>query len=227
MNERKRLEDAEAAAAPTPIWDRATRAWHWVVAAMIPAMWYTAEEHMFAFHRTLGICLAGLLVFRLTWGVVGSRTARFTSFLPTPGRTLAYAKSMFSHTYVRTIGHNPLGGLSVIAMILALLVQVGTGLFAVDTDGINSGPLSHLVDFKTGRDIADIHETSFNILLALIVLHLAAITFYFVAKHINLISPMITGKVRAPGEGNTKPGPFAFLFAAALAAGTTYYLFTT
>lgn len=181
---------------------------------------------MFELHRTLGICLAGLLVFRLAWGIVGSRTARFTSIVPTPRGTVAYARSMFSQTYVRTIGHNPLGGLSVIAMILALLTQVGTGLFAVDTDGMNSGPLSHLVDFKTGRDIADIHETSFNILLALIALHLAAIAFYFIAKRINLVGPMLSGKVRAHGEDNTKPGPFALVFAVALAAGATYYLFT-
>ena len=208
-----------------PIWDRATRAWHWTVVALIPAMWYTAEEHMFGLHRSLGIALFALIVFRIVWGLVGSRTSRFASFVPLPGRTVKYVRSMFSSNYARTIGHNPLGGLSVIALLLALLVQTGTGLFAVDTDGINSGPLSHLVDFKMGRDIADVHEASFNILLALIALHLAAIAFYLVAKRINLITPMMTGKVRATGTPNTKPGVLAFLFGAGIAAATAVYLF--
>ena len=77
-------------------------------------------------------------------------------------------------------GHNPMGTLSVIAILAALFVQVGTGLFAVDVDGLESGPLATLVSFEAGRQAAEIHEVSFNILLGLIGLHVAAIVTYLI-----------------------------------------------
>jgi len=91
------------------------------------------------------------------------------------------------------LGHNPLGALSVIAILLALAAQVGLGLFATDTDGLESGPLSRYVSYEFSRAAGELHEDAFNILLLLIILHVAAIAFYLVVKRINLIGPMVTG----------------------------------
>ena len=87
------------------------------------------------------------------------------------------------------IGHNPLGGLSVAAMILALCTQVGLGLFAEDNDGLLAGPLSGWVDARTAERITDLHEIMFWVLVALIVLHVAAILFYAIARRRNLVTP--------------------------------------
>ena len=89
---------------------------------------------------------------------------------------------------------NPVGSLSVIAMLLALVTQVSTGLFSVDVDGMESGPLASKVSFETGRFFAEIHETSFNVLLALIALHVAAIAAYYLVFRDNLVRPMLTGR---------------------------------
>ena len=93
-----------------------------------------------------------------------------------------------------SFGHNPIGTLSVIAMLAALCVQLGTGLFAVDVDGLESGPLSTLVSFEAGRQAAEIHEISFNILVALIGLHVAAVAVYLIFFKDNLVRPMVTGR---------------------------------
>jgi cytochrome b len=86
-----------------------------------------------------------------------------------------------------------MGGWSVAALLLLLTVQVGLGLFAIDVDGVEGGPLSYLVSFETARRISGLHETVFNILLGLTGLHIAAITFYLVYKRENLVAAMLSG----------------------------------
>ena len=124
----------------------------------------------------------------MLWGFVGSSTARWAGFIRGP-RTIA--------TYLRGgwygIGHNPLGALSVVALFLAVAVQVGLGLIAEDEDGIYTGPLSGLVSIDISDKARDIHELWFNVILGLIVLHLAAIIFYRLNGKA-LVTPMITGK---------------------------------
>ena len=99
--------------------------------------------------------------------------------------------------YRAAFGHNPLGALSVVAILLALITQVTLGLFASDTDGLESGPLSRYVDYEFAKDAGDLHEDFFNVLLVLIGLHIAAIVFYLVVKRTNLIGPMLTGSAGA------------------------------
>ena len=175
------------------LWDLPVRLIHWALVLLIATQWWTAENNMMGLHRQSGMVLVGFLVFRLYWGLAGTPTARFTHFLKGPGRIIGYLKTL-RRPYRPTFGHNPIGGLSVVAMLGALSVQVGTGLFAVDVDGIESGPLSHHVSFDQGRQLAEIHETSFDVLVALIALHVAAIAFYVIALRVNLISAMITGR---------------------------------
>ena len=180
------------------VWDPAVRLTHWSFALLVPAMWLTAENGIMDWHRRLGLLLLGLIVFRIYWGFAGPVTARFSQFVKGPGAIAAYLGKL-KRPYTPSAGHNPLGALSVIALLAALLAQVCGGLFAVDIDGIESGYLSHLVSFETGRAAAELHEAGFNLLVGLIALHLGAIAFYFFAMKTNLIGPMLTGK-REVGE---------------------------
>jgi cytochrome b len=170
------------------IWDAPTRLVHWLLVALVAFSWWTAENGRMDWHRYSGYAVLGVLVFRIYWGIVGSDTARFANFVKGPRAVAQYFRDKSS-----IVGHNPLGALSVIALLVLLVTQVGLGLFAVDVDGLESGPLSHLVSFDEGREYAKSHELVFNILLALIALHIAAVLFYLIAKRDNLIAPMITG----------------------------------
>jgi cytochrome b len=152
------------------------------------------------YHRYSGYTLLGVLVFRLYWGFFGSRTARFAQFVKGPRAVLEYLRAGASASGHNAAGHNPLGALSVIALIVLLSAQVALGLFAVDVDGLESGPLSYLVSFDVGRTCAKIHETLFNVLMAVVVLHIVAIFFYLLFKRDNLIRPMITGNKSLPAQ---------------------------
>jgi len=146
-------------------------------------------------HQRFGLCALGLIVFRLYWGVVGSYTARFTSFVKGPKSVVVYLRSIFSGgPYMPSFGHNPIGALSVLALLGSVCVQVTTGLFAVDVDGLESGPLSRFVEFDTGRLFAEIHELTFDVMLWLIGLHVLAVIGYVVLLKANILVPMITGR---------------------------------
>ena len=183
------------------LWDLPTRLVHWALVVLIPFSWWSAEAHHMDWHRTSGYFIIGLLVFRLIWGVAGSSTARFGGFVRGPRTAFAYARGQGE----RGLGHNPLGGWSVVAMLLLLVMQVGLGLFAVDTDGLESGPLSHWVSFDAGRSVAELHEINFKLLQAMILLHIAAILFYQLVRRENLIAPMIGGAKRLDAAPDSPP----------------------
>lgn len=202
--------------ASVQVWDLPTRLFHWLLVLLFAASWWSAENREMEWHYRSGITLLILLTFRLVWGFIGGSTARFSGFLRHPGVAVEYVRGVVP----KDAGHNPLGGYSVLAMLLALMVQVGTGLFATDIDGLESGPLSYLVDFDQGRLAAEIHETSFNILLALIALHVVTILFYLVVRRRNLVTPMVTGRDKALSatvRGLTPAGPVRLLIALAIA----------
>lgn len=185
------MTDAPPAAAK--LWDLPTRITHWALVVLILVSWLTGGENM-QVHRWSGYGVIGLLVFRLYWGFFGSESARFTHFVKGPGATVGYLKTMGQRTAGDLVGHSPVGAVSVVLLLLVMLLQVSLGLFASDIDGIESGPLSHLVDFDTSRLASDWHELTFRVLQALVVLHIAAIAFYAIWKRQNLITAMITGK---------------------------------
>jgi cytochrome b len=177
------------------VWDAPTRLFHWVLVLLIGAMWWTGENRMLDWHRLAGYAVVALLLFRLAWGVVGSTTARFASFVQPPRAVARYVRQdLFKRGSAAHAGHNPLGGWSAVAMLLLLLTQALLGFLAVDIDGLESGPFSYLVDFDTGRQAAELHELLFNVLLAVMALHVAAVIFYLVWRRDNLISPMISGR---------------------------------
>lgn len=183
-------------AQPQKVWDGATRLFHWSLAGLFLFSWWTAEEHLMNWHRISGFTILGLLVFRIYWGFAGPNTARFAHFIKGPVTTLRYAAGLFGPQHKETAGHNPVGALSVIAMLLALVAQVTLGLFAMDTDGIESGPLARFISYDQAELAGELHETMFDVLLVLVGLHIAAIAFYLIVKRANLIGPMITGRRR-------------------------------
>jgi len=201
------------------VWDWPTRLFHWLIVLIVPAQWWTARQEMMDFHIITGQVALGLIIFRVIWGLVGSETARFARFLKGPRKILDY----LSGGARRLVGHNPLGGWSVAAMLLLLAVQVGLGLFATDEDGIYSGPLSHLVTFESATRLAENHETVFKILLGFIGLHLLAVGWYAFVRRDVLVAPMITGMRQAEAGvgGIAPPSPRRVALVAAIAAGLT------
>lgn len=202
------------------VWDPALRLVHWALAVLIPFSWWAQKADHMAWHRLSGYTVAALLVFRLWWGFAGPETARFKGLVGGPRRIAAY----LSGKAPPKLGHNPLGGWSVAAMFAALATQVGLGLFSIDEDAIESGPLANLVSFDQARWAAHAHEVVFNILLGLIALHLAAIAVY-AARGSNLVGPMLTGRAKAPdGVADVRPLSLLALLVGLALAGGVYAL---
>ena len=189
------------------VWDLPTRLTHWLFVCCIAVSWWTAEQRLMDWHHYSGYTMLGLLVFRIYWGLAGSSTARFARFLGSPRAVLDYLR-LPREQRMHVVGHTPLGSWSVVAMLLAMIVQVTLGLFATDIDGLESGPLSHLVSFDTGRTLAEAHETSFDVLLVLIAMHVIAILFYLLYERNNLVTAMLSGRKRIEGEPpGMRPAP--------------------
>lgn len=214
---------AEEGRARVRVWDAPTRLVHWAMALLIPWSWWTASHDQLGRHRVSGYILLGLLVFRLIWGVIGSAPSRFVGFVRGPGAVLRYLRGEGGPA---PIGHNPLGGWSIVAMLTLIAAQIVLGLFAVDEDGLESGPLSYLVSFDTARAMALVHHKLFWAIVALVVLHLAAILFYLVRGR-NLTAAMVTGRTDA-GEGGIEAPAIApwwrAVVAALAAAGIAWFV---
>ena len=198
------------------MWDLPIRLFHWSIVCLIGLSWWSAEESMDRVHFWSGYTLLFLLLFRILWGFAGSSTARFAGFVRGPAAVAAYLR----HGRHDQPGHTPIGALSVVAMLLALLVQIGTGLIQLDDDDFVEGPLAGLVGYDTAVIAHDVHEVSFNVLLALIALHLLAIAYHHLVRGRSLIPPMVTGRARLPaGVSPMRPsrrGRFLVCAAAAL-----------
>lgn len=189
-------ETASSSTTKLRIWDGPTRAMHWLLVVLIAACWWTGIHDQLEYHLYAGYAILWIVLLRLYWGFVGSSTARFAHFVRGPGPMLDYARTLHRRDSAHSYGHNPLGAISVLVMLGVVLAVVVLGLFAVDVDGLYSGPLSSYVSFKTGRHLAHLHYRWFEYLLAVIALHLAAVTFYYVYKRQNLVFPMISGSRR-------------------------------
>jgi cytochrome b len=186
------------------VWDLPTRLFHWTLVVVVALAWWSAETDQQDLHLYLGYGALSLLLFRIGWGLFGSSTARFSSFVRGPSSVAKYVRARFNWPLA---GHAPLGALSVLALLAMLFIMVGTGLFASDEDGLFSGPLAYLVSVDVADLLTELHEELFNVLLVLIGLHVAAILLYRLALGKNLLGPMITGKADlAPGVEPMRPG---------------------
>lgn len=180
-----------------PVWDVPVRLFHWMLVLLIVFSWLAAEMDWMTWHMYSGYTILTLVLFRILWGFAGSTHARFSDFLHGPRALIDYVKTLPSRTAARFAGHNPLGGLSVVLILLCVLAQAGTGLFAND-DIITEGPLFKHVSKELSDWLTTIHKYNFNVLLALIGLHIAAVLYYLLWKSENLIKPMFTGHKHLP-----------------------------
>ncbi|MGQ0558071.1 MAG: cytochrome b/b6 domain-containing protein [Sphingosinicella sp.] len=202
---RKKSTDSPAARVKGRIWDLPTRAFHWLLVVLIGAAWWTADQGMPEWHARIGMGVLMLLLFRLAWGFIGSSTARFTGFVRGPGAVLASLRGR----HRRHLGHNPLGALSVIALLALTAAMVGLGLVAIDEDGLFPGPLALLVSEDVSEWATELHEHEmFDLLLVMVALHVAAILYYFLARRQDLLTPMISGHGTVPdGAPPMVPAP--------------------
>jgi cytochrome b len=212
------LSASRAGGATQLVWDLPTRLFHWLLAALIVFSWWTVHHHHVDWHIWSGCAILTLLIFRILWGFFGSSTARFSSFVRGPRGVARYLRGGWSG-----IGHNPLGAISVLALLLALTVQVGLGLISEDEDGLNLGPLADLVSTDTSDRARDIHALWFYVILALVVVHLVAIVIYRMrGRYLTL--PMITGRSRLT-TASMRPGKWwAALICLAVSIGIVRWI---
>ena len=191
------------------IWDLPVRLFHWALAALVIAAWITGELGRLDLHMILGELILTLVIFRLAWGLVGSPTARFATFIAGPRAALGHLRELLGWVRRRPpadawrahFGHTALGGWMVAAMLVALATQTGTGLFSSD-EIMTDGPLNHLVSGDTAHRLGWVHWIGSWLIPALVLLHVAAAFFYLWRGRENLIGPMITGRKPVPaGSG--------------------------
>lgn len=189
------------------VWDRPVRLIHWALVLLVAFSWWTAETGRNDLHVWSGYAILLLVLWRLVWGLVGSSTARFASFVRGPGAVLDYVRSGFRWTEA---GHTPLGALASLALFAAVAFQVATGLLSLDEDGLTGGSLAHLVSFHTSEKANALHHFNFDVLVVLIGIHVTAVAAYRVLLGLDLLSPMISGKADlAPGVEPMRPVPAA------------------
>jgi cytochrome b len=201
------------------VWDLPLRVFHWSLAVAVGGSVLTGElgGNWMDLHGRCGLVVVGLLVFRVVWGLAGPTHARFASFAPTRRSVRAYLAGRW-----QGVGHNPLGALSVFALLALLAAQAGTGLFSND-DVAFTGPLYGTVGTALADRLTGIHRLSVDVLLGLVALHLAAVVYYVRVRRDPIIRPMLTGwKEVAHGESTSRSRPAVLVLAVLLALAVTY-----
>lgn len=207
------------------VWDIFIRLFHWSLVVCFIGAYYSAEFGNIQTHALWGITIFSLLVFRILWGIIGSCTARFSHFITAPRHIIHYIKTLKNPNSPHSFGHNPLGGLSVIAMLGIFLLQTLTGLFAND-DIIFYAPFASFVSEQTSSLVTNWHKMNFNIILFLITTHIFAILFYRFYKKNDLIIAMITGKSQKemPYHNNMTPQLYLHGILCAGLSGIIFYI---
>lgn len=174
------------------IWDLPTRLFHWALVILMVCLWRSAEVGEMEMHQIFAYILCSLLLFRFIWGFLGSDTSRFRHFIYHPKQIYIYLKETKKAGIKPNVGHNPLGGYMVLVLLLLLSVQFISGLFASD-DVLTTGPLNYLVSDEQASMLTSLHHFNFNMLLALIAIHIAAVVVHQI-KGDKVLSAMFSGK---------------------------------
>ncbi len=209
------------------VWDLPLRLFHWALLVCVCGAILSIEVFdNIDLHLRFGQAVLSLLIFRLIWGFAGGTHARFLNFIRGPGGILAYLKKAKTASGVM-IGHNPVGALSVIGMLLILTLQACSGLFLTD-EIMFEAPLFKYVSGETASLLAKLHEANATLIFILIGLHVAAILFYRIVKRDNLVTPMITGNkdvpASAPEQSATGGSALAGLVIFGIAAALVWYI---
>jgi len=192
--------------APITVWDLPVRLFHWALVLLLAVSWFTGREggiDEMTWHLRAGYAVLALLLARIAWGFVGSQSARFSGFLSGPRAAWADARALVRRRAPPHAGHPPLGGWMVVAMLVLLLAQCMTGLFA--TDGIMvEGPLASRIASDSSEWLTTVHRWNADLLLILAGVHVAAVLWHRFALGSDLLGGMITGRRHLP-EGTPAP----------------------
>lgn len=209
------------------VWDFPTRAFHWALAALVLFSFTTGRigGTWMAWHLRSGYAILALILFRIAWGFVGSDTARFAGFVRGPRAVLGHARRLLAGDRRFAIGHNPLGGWMVLAMLAATAFQASTGLFA-DDEIATQGPLAVKVSDAVVSRMSALHAANQWVMVALVALHVVAIAVYRWAWDVRLAGPMVSGWTDAPGAvaAPRMRSPWIALALLALCALAVYWL---
>jgi cytochrome b len=171
------------------VWDILIRSFHWSLVASFAIAWATADDWR-ELHEWAGYAAAGLIALRLIWGLIGTHYARFSQFVRTPRHIAAYLRDIITGREARYLGHNPAGGLMILALLTAMAALCLTGwLYTTDA-------------FWGEEWVEETHEALANGLLALIGLHVLGVVVASYRHHENLLRAMITGRKRTPHRGD-------------------------
>ena len=175
------------------------RLFHWSLLALVAFSWWSGTRggDWLPLHERSGYTILALALFRMLWGIAGSDNARFASFVRGPRATLAYVRSLVAKRPVTYLGHNPLGGWMVLALLGGLFLQAASGLFATD-DVAYSGPLAQRVSEHAREIITALHKLNFDLLLGLVILHTAAVLIHVLVRRDTLLRAMFSGRKSAP-----------------------------
>ena len=175
------------------VWDPALRLFHWTLAGSFLVAYLTEDDWM-TLHVYVGYLVGILILLRMIWGFVGPRHARFSDFVRTPREVLAYVKDALRRRASRYIGHNPAGGVMVVALLISLALTVVTGIALYGAED-SAGPLAGVWRGEQASEVLEeIHEAGANITLFLVVLHLGGVLFTSLEHGENLVKAMITGR---------------------------------
>jgi len=179
---------------PVPVWDLPTRLFHWLLALSVGTNLIIDPrgDWQFAVHVTAGCTALALVLFRIVWGLVGSRHSLFADFVRSPSVVLQDLGAALRLRLNRHTGHNPLGGWMVVALLVMTLATAATGLFSATREG-TGGPFVGLIG---GRGLDDIHGTLGNLMIFLVILHLCGVALHYLVARENLVGAMITGRKR-------------------------------
>lgn len=170
--------------ATVKVWDLFVRIFHWSLVALFVIAYVTGDE-IERVHVVAGYTIAGLIVLRIAWGVLGPRHARFSTFVRTPRVIFAYLRDVLHLKAPRYLGHNPAGGAMILALLAMLAGTCVTG-YMMTTDA-----------FWGSKGLENIHEILANLTVVLIVLHVLGVLFASFENRENLVKAMVTGRKRA------------------------------
>ncbi len=189
--------DTQRQGAPSAVlWDPVVRVLHWALVIAFAAAWGLGKfgPDQMTLHFYAGYTVGAIVVLRVIWGFVGPHTARFASFVRGPSAIAAYARRLPERRPSHSWGHNPVGALFVVGVLVVLALQVTSGLLSDPEDYINVGPLAQYVSYEATQTALALHEPLSTVLLVMVLVHVAAIVFYKRWKGENLVTPMITGR---------------------------------
>jgi cytochrome b len=192
----------------TPVWDLSTRLFHWVLVLLVGTNLFLIEPRggmATVIHMTFGYAVIGLLLFRLAWGFVGSPRSRFADFVHPWTAVKGYIAGLRRFSPPRSVGHNPLGGWMIVVMIAVLAALVTTGIFASGRHA--AGALATAVPVELTALAGDAHELFGNIMIALVIVHVAGIAADWLLTRENLVKAMINGRKPLPAEISARERP--------------------